>query len=401
MLKRSTIKTATLLTACLTFVGCGSSWMAGNNQPDPVVTPDDFIGESSQASDAGAADETTLVSVDESPETPEASSEPVTDTRPQEALPIDAMVGHINGEAVYADQIFDINLVAQLESFGRRFDRKEFRQNALGIIRDRLNGIIINKLILGEAELNLKETQRRGIQARIEAEREELLRFYGQGSVAKAKAEFLEKRGKELGQHLVDFREELVIGNYVRSKVMPKIVVNQRDIERYYDDNIERYQQPDQRVIRLMIAVNPAAAAQIQQGLNNGKDFDKLAADPALNQYNPNEGGSYQSGKAIPGNQVIRYQKVNDALIKLKSGEHTGPIVEGGKSYFVQVVELTPGVQIELADAQIKIGQVLRSTQFEREALRFRMDLLKRGSYSDPNEMGQKLLDIAFARYDQ
>ncbi|MEM6256958.1 MAG: peptidyl-prolyl cis-trans isomerase [Planctomycetota bacterium] len=400
MLKRSTLTTATLLTACMTFVGCGSSLIASNDQPDPVVTPEDFIGES-QTSDTDPADETTLLSVGETEASPDPSSEPATNPRPQEALPVDAMVGHINGEAVYADQIFDINLVAQLESFGRRFDREEFRQNAVRIIRDRLNGIIINKLILGEAELNLKETQRRGIEARIQAEREELLRFYGQGSVAKAKAEFLKERGKQLDQHLVDFREELVIGSYVRSKVMPKIVVNQRDIERYYADNIEKYQQPDQRVVRLIIAVDNEAGDRIYSALGKGQPFDKLAENPELNRYNPGQAGSYQSGKAIPGDKVINKVSVNEALLLLDSGEYAGPIVEAGRTYFVQVVELTPGVQIDLADAQIKIEAILRSTQFERQALRFRMDLLKRGSYSDPNEMGQKLLDIAFARYDR
>ncbi|MEM6506151.1 MAG: hypothetical protein AAF711_11960, partial [Planctomycetota bacterium] len=272
MLKQSTLTTASLLTACMTFVGCGSSLIASNDQPDPVVSPEDFIGES-QASDTDPADETTLLSVGETEASPDPSSEPATNPRPQEALPVDAMVGHINGEAVYADQIFDINLVAQLESFGRRFDREEFRQNAVRIIRDRLNGIIINKLILGEAELNLKETQRRGIEARIQAEREELLRFYGQGSVAKAKAEFLKERGKQLDQHLVDFREELVIGSYVRSKVMPKIVVNQRDVERYYADNIEKYQQPDQRVVRLIIAVDNEAGDRIYSALGKGQPF--------------------------------------------------------------------------------------------------------------------------------
>ncbi|MEM9021251.1 MAG: peptidyl-prolyl cis-trans isomerase [Planctomycetota bacterium] len=400
MLKQSTLTTASLLTACMTFVGCGSSLIASNDQPDPVVSPEDFIGES-QASDTDPADETTLLSVGETEASPDPSSEPATNPRPQEALPVDAMVGHINGEAVYADQIFDINLVAQLESFGRRFDREEFRQNAVRIIRDRLNGIIINKLILGEAELNLKETQRRGIEARIQAEREELLRFYGQGSVAKAKAEFLKERGKQLDQHLVDFREELVIGSYVRSKVMPKIVVNQRDVERYYADNIEKYQQPDQRVVRLIIAVDNEAGDRIYSALGKGQPFDKLAENPELNRYNPGQAGSYQSGKAIPGDKVINKVSVNEALLLLDSGEYAGPIVEAGRTYFVQVVELTPGVQIDLADAQIKIEAILRSTQFERQALRFRMDLLKRGSYSDPNEMGQKLLDIAFARYDR
>lgn len=402
MIHRATATaTAALISACLCLAGCGGAWLSGNGQPPPAITPNDFIGESQEARGNDSAGQAALAGTGDADTAADDAAEPAISRRPQEALPVDAMVGHINGEAVYADQIFDVNLIAQLESFGRRYEGKEFYDNALIIIKDRLDGIIINKLILGEAERNLKEAQRRGIEGRIQAEREELLRFYGQGSVAKAKADFREQRGKELEQHLIDFREELVIRSYIRSKVMPKIVVNQRDVERYYADNIEKYQQPDQRVIRLMIAVDTDAADRIHSGLGNGRAFEKLAANPELNRFNPENAGIFRGGNAVQGDEVINQAPVNEALLPLQSGEHAGPIESGGKTFFVQVVEFTPGVRIELAEAQIKIEQILRSTQFERQALRFRMDLLRRGSYSDPIEMRNKLLEIAYARYDQ
>lgn len=403
MPKRNCLPTAALLAASLTLVGCGgTTWFSNaNNRPAPAVVPNDFIGEPNPTEVINPAGDNDVASVDEPGTTEVQTSEPTTTARTEQAQPIDAMVGHINGEAVYAEQIFDVNLVAQLESFGRRFGGDEFQQNAGGVIQDRLQGIIINKLILGEAELNLKETQRRGIEGRIQAEREELLRFYGQGSLAKAKAEFRKARGKELEQHLVDFREELIIGSYIRSKVLPKIVVNQRDVERYYADNIDKYQQPDARVIRLIIAVDAAAAAQIKEQLDKGVAFEKLAANQELNKYNPTNAGTYQGGTAIPGDTVINQPPVNEALLPLKTGEHVGPVASGGNTFFVEIVERIDGVKIALPQAQIKIEQTLRSIQFEKHALRFRLDLLKRGSYSDPAKMGQKLLDIATARYDQ
>lgn len=396
------LNTTALLATSLTLAGCSTSWLASNrDHPNPVVQPEDFIGEAIPTEIAPHA-ETTAPETDAPGDSGALTVNPPIDSaRPKGPLPIDAMVGHINGEAVYAEQVFDINLIAQLESFGRRFKGDEFRNNAANVIQDRLQGIIINKLILGEAELNLQETQRRGIEGRIQSEREELLRFYGQGSLAKAKAEFNKARGKELEQHLVDFREELIIGSYIRSKVMPKIVVNQRDVERYYDDNIEKYHQPDRRVIRLMRAVDPDAALQIQERLGKGQEFEKIAADADINQYNPDNGGAFNSGNAVSGDTVIGLQPVNDALLDLESGEYAGPVRVGDNTFFVQVVERTDGSKIDLADAQIQIEQALRSIQFEKQALRFRMDLLRRGSYSDPAQMGSKLLEIASARYDK
>jgi hypothetical protein len=406
MPQRSKITTAALLAASLalvSFVGCETTWPASSNRKaaTPVIQPDDFVGEAQAKDDTDTNQETTLISTDQADTPSEDSSAADTRQRQEQALPVDAMVGHINGEAVYADQIFDVNLIAQLESFGRRFDGDEFRDAAEGVIQSRLQGIIINKLILGEAERNLQEAQRRGVEGRIQAEREELLRFYGQGSLAKAKAEFRKERGKELDQYLTEFREELIIGSYIRSKVLPKIVVNQRDVERYYADNIDKYQQPDSRTIRLIRAIDEDASLAITDKLRKGRAFEKVAADADLNQYNPNNAGIFNSGNAIPGDKVIGVEQVNEALIKLKSGEHAGPITTGDATFFVQVVERTPGVEISLADAQIDIEQKLRAAQFEKYALRFRMDLLKRGSYSDPTEMGNKLLEIAYARYDR
>lgn len=401
-MRKRILTTAALLATNLILAGCGNgnSWIAGGNEPPPAVTPDDFIG-NSQADASESIDTTALIRTETKEETADTSAQTTAESRTDLALPIDAMVGHINGEAVYADQIFDVNLVAQLESFGRRFDREAFGNAASGVIQDKLQGIIINKLILGEAERNLQEAQRRGIEGRIQAEREELLRFYGQGSLAKAKAEFKKERGKELEQHLIAFREELVIGSYVRSKVMPKIVVNQRDVERYYADNIEKYQQPDQRVVRLIRVTEASVVDEIDSRLNKGESFKNIAADPSLNNYNPDNGGIFNGGDPVPGNKVIGIESVNNALLKLETGGHAGPIKAGDNTFYVQVVELTPGVKIELADAQIKIESILRSTQFEKHALRFRVGLLRRGSYSDPAQMGQKLLDIAFARYDR
>ena len=390
---------AALALSALPLTGCVSTWFATTDKPAPAVQPNDFIGDP-QPTNATDKPVESLVATDV--ETPEAGSdEPTASTRNDEALSVDAMVGHINGEAVYADEIFDVNLVAQLESFGRRYDGEEFRKYASVAIMDRLQGIVINTLILGEAERNLKEAQRRQIEGRINAEREELLRFYGQGSIAKAKAEFRKDRGKELDRHLVDFREELVIGSYIRSKVMPKIVVNQRDVERYYEDKKEKFNQPDQRAIRIIRATDEAAVQQIEARLKKGEAFDKIAANPELNSYNPDNAGIFNGGEPIPGEKVIGIAPVNEALLPLEAGQHAGPILAGENRFFVQVVSFEPGVSVSLAEAQIVIEKTLRSAQFEKHALRFRMDLLKRGSYSDPKEMGNKLVEIAYGRYDQ
>lgn len=384
-----------LTTGC---TGCGSTWFATGSEKNPAVSPEDFVGEPRPT--VARDQPTTLVATDVADEQADQDNTPGT-PRSDEAVSINAMVGHINGEAVYADQIFDINVIAQLESFGRRFERGEFLKQAALVIQDRLRGVIINKLILGEAERNLTDNQRRGIAYRVQSEREELLRFYGQGALSVAKARFREEKGIELDAHLTTFREELIIRSYISSKVLPKIVVNERDIERWYEDHKSEYDKPDRRAFRIIKVDSAKRADEVVNRMKRGESFKDVASDGAVNLYNPGGAGEFNGGELLAGDHVYGIKPVNDALIELEEGKHAGPIVAGSHHYFVQVMRFEPGVTISLSEAQLKIEQQLRAMQFEKHALRFRLDLLQRGSYTDPTEMGAKLLEIAYARYDQ
>lgn len=410
---------ALLATAGLVMTGCETvSSMVGNDERDanPAVAPGDFVqlatrAESSEPTrpantDAGASDPEPSEQAGDDNTDPSSSAANTgnrrdADSEGDNAVSVNAMVGTINSEAVYADQIFDINLIAQLESFGRRFDGEQFRERANQAIQEKLRGVIINKLILGEAEMNLQERQRPAVEQRVTQEREELIRFYGQGSVSKARAQFRKERGQALDDYLTGFREELIVQVYIRSKVLPKISVSQINIENYYEDNKTKYHQPDRRAFRIIRVGEAQAADRAKKRLKRGEPFKDVASDPELNLYNPPNAGAFNSGEPLPGDTVYGIEPVNDALIQLKEGQHAGPIPAGDHFYFVQLTAFTPGKTIPLREAQLEIEETLRALAFEREVLRFRMDLLERGSYTDPEAMGEKLLDIATSRYDR
>lgn len=335
--------------------------------------------------------------------TPAAPADANTPTplKPDNSVSVNAMVGYINSEAVYADQIFDVNLIAQLQAFGRRYDGEQFRNAASAVISERLRGIIINKLILGEAEMQLKPRERDAINQRVQLEREELLRFYGQGSISRARAEFRKARGEELDVYLDNYRDELSVTIFVRSQVLPKISVSQINIENWYEDNKDKYNQPDLRSFRILRAPDAETADRVAKLLKDGESFAQLAANPQLNTYNPDNAGIFNNGEPLPGDKVYGIEPVNDAIMQLDVDEHTGPITAGTNFFFAQLVSYEPGVKRKLSDVQLEIEETLRALEFERQVLRFRMGLFKRGSYTDPEAMGAKLLDIAYARYDQ
>jgi len=141
----------TLLAASLTlgtgFIsGCVTTWLADNSVQNDAIRPDDFIGEPAELEDQT----TQIVSeaVAENATGDNTDQDPANPVRPanKQALSVNAMVGHINGEALFADQVFDVNLAAQLQSFGERYDVDQFNQQAAAAIQERLRGVIINKL---------------------------------------------------------------------------------------------------------------------------------------------------------------------------------------------------------------------------------------------------------------
>jgi hypothetical protein len=396
---------AAAIAATLPFAtGCASWFGADEDDTKAAVEPEDFVGEPRPTANADRQDTpTTLVATDVTDDgDDEQPGDAEQDTPKRDAaLAVNAMVGHINGEAVYADQVFDVNVAAQLANYGRRFSEQDFLEQAAIVIEDKVRTIIKNKLILGEAERNLEERQRMGINRAVQSKREELIRYYGQGSLSLAKARFKEATGQTLEDHLVEERERLLTNSYIGMKVRPKIVVNDRDIEKWYESHLEQYQQPDRRSFRIIRVRDNTTAQAVAGRLNRGEAFMDVAADAEVNLYNPAGSGLFNRGEPLAGDKVYGIEPVNDALIELKEGEYAGPIVAGNHQYFVQLVDLIPGEDRPLhnPDVQFEIRRILELRQFEKHANRFTADLVARGSYTDETEMKVKLLEIAYARY--
>ena len=397
---------ASAITLALTHaVGCGSSWFASEDNTATAVKPEDFVGQARPTTADTAPTPTSLVATDTHTNDTGTGSDSTTSSNPprdsNDALAVNAMVGHINGEAVYADQVFDVNVAAQLSNYGRRFGQEDFLEQASLVIREKLKSIVQNKLILGEAERNLKERERMAIDRAVQARREEQIRFYGQGSLSLAKAKFREEKGMELDDDLSQYREALLTQSYIRSKVYPKIVVNDRDIEQWYDAHLDYYRQPSKRAFRIIRIADNDTAQRVADRLDRGESFEDIASDATVNLYNPTGSGLFSNGQALAGDNVYGVKPVNDALIQLEQGQHAGPILAGKHHYFVQLVELMPGIHrtLQEPDVQFQIRKTLEDLQFKKHADRFIADLLERGSYTPESEMGAKLLEIAYARY--
>lgn len=308
---------------------------------------------------------------------------------------LDAMVGSVNGVPVYASEIFK-EIDPQLQALSKSQSVPEFRKLAAQLINARLQQMVTDTLIYGEAERDMTARELPGLRMMLDDYREELLREYGEGSLMRAESKLLDERGQTVDQAVQARREEIVVRRYMQRKVTPKIVVTRRDIERFYKENEERFNPPPKRIIRLIVVSNDQELAEVESRLAAGQTFEEIAKDENLNKYSPDEGGLWGE---VEGNEPFGNDDINVALAKLRQGQNS-PGIKTPRGYWILYVdEETTEPSISLRDAQLKIDAILKQQQFRYLSELERQRLLKQGSYNPLDEMAAALLDIAMSRY--
>ena len=309
-------------------------------------------------------------------------------------LPIDAMVGQVNGQAIYASTVFEAIEDVLLDLGGRR-PRLLFRREAEQLVTSRLKGIVLDALILGEAMRDLEDPERLALRQIMQKNREQLLRRFGQGSPALADATLLNEKGTTLDQTLKDIRRVIVVRRYIDQKVLATVNVSRGDIRRYYRDHADQYKPGSTRTLRRIQVLGEEEAQQVLRTLEQGTGFAEVASGPP-NQYRRLEGGLMSP---VPGEAPLREEELNRALGTLQEGDYFGPIAIEGTYWFVYLEKLDRPEGTRLIDAQIEIGEKLTNERERQQQEQFRQRLRREGSFTDEQKMAEVLLGIAMNRY--
>jgi hypothetical protein len=322
------------------------------------------------------------------------------DDPPDAAAPgrvVDGMVGQVNGQAIYADDIFE-PIHAQLRALGRTQPRARFRQQAAQLIFNRLQQLVTDSLIYGEAERDLSENERLGLRQLVENHREELIRRFGRGSVTLANDTVLEEQGKSLNELVEQYRQEVVVRRYLRQELEPRINVTRRDIRRHYDDNLATYQPPQTYAVYFIRNPDPAVVRSLRQRIAAGElTFDQAAAGAEHgNDFRPEQMGLFQEGLRLDdiGEGVLR-----DTAAGLGDRQVSEPFAFNDQWWLMKLEHEPRGEMRSLTEAQLEIERHLRNQRFGGESARFRRELIRTGSYNPIDQMARDLVDIAITRY--
>lgn len=356
-----------------------------------TVTPGDFVGPAMPLKTNGNTDPI----FNHLPE-PKVTAVDLPSAGAGDDFTIDAMVGQVNGQALYASQVLE-PLAPLLIKDSERMDADVFRVATEKNISKRVEQIVFDALLLGEAERDLSSAERTGVRLTLKQQRSELIRKHGRGSPSVADQTLLEKTGKNLEKTLLEIRQKMIIGRYVQKTIMPKINVSRKDIERYYRSHPEEFNPPTKRVLRLIRVLNEEEAAKVDVQLEDGKKFAEIAADP-INRYNASKGGLMEA----EGDDVFRQEALNQALVKLKEGERSPRLKidsNVGPSFWWVYLESVQTKSISLADAQLPIERRMRLQRYQKLSLEYRKQVFRDGSHNSTKEMTRALVEIAMARF--
>lgn len=357
--------------------------------PEPAViepaTPPEVSPQTSPSS------ATTEPTADAAPASPGSPAAPMAGP----AYTIEALVGQVNGRPVYAGRILD-PIDEQLKALVRTQPPQQFVRKARDLIASRVDQVVFDQLILGEAERMLTDRQRDSLRYTLKEQRAELVRKHGRGSDQIADKVLLDTTGKDLVQTLREERERLLVQNYTAQQIVPKIDVTRSDIERFYQQNLEQYQPAAQRKIHMIVA-DAEHVPVVTQRLAAGEPFLTVAADAQLNTYRPAQGGLF--AEKATGSKIFENAGLNEATLALSAGQHTQGLPLEDHTVWVYVERIEQSTARSLQEVQAEIERHLRGQQLQVLTMQYRRRLLKEGSFTPQDQMINAVMDVALSRY--
>ncbi len=334
---------------------------------------------------------------------PKLDPVPATPTGRADTAPVmmDSLIGDINGTPIYAMTFFTPPIEARLTGMAAnpKLDKEAWTSETRKIIAVRLGDMVRDEVLLAEARSSLTPEQKQGLLSFIDQVRRDLVSSGGGGQAAVD--ESLREQGEGgLDAKLKENIDKQLIYSKLREKILPRATVSWHEVQVEYERRAEKFN-PDPtakfRVIRVS-SKNTALVEEIKSAIAGGTSFAEVAERPE-NDFP--SGGTYE--QVFKGEYskapLFGIKELNTAAQALQPGGVAGPIVFGEYTGWVQLEANDTPRAMSIYEAQLAIYNELREKKVKVESDKYMANLLNRQSYSELNQMGEKLLRIATERY--
>ena len=159
--------------------------------------------------------------------------------------------------------------------------------------------------------------------------------------------------------------------NLLSSKIQEKIAkqkhaVTKAEVEKFYNENKQRYGTPEKRSVEIILTKTEAAATKAKQEIESGKSFSSVAKQVSIDPTSKANGGLLP--EVVKGQQE---KSLDAAIFSAKPNALGGPLKTAFGYYLYRVKSSTPGTQQSLAQAESAIKSQLTATQSQGSLQKF------------------------------
>jgi foldase protein PrsA len=168
--------------------------------------------------------------------------------------------------------------------------------------------------------------------------------------------EFLETSGQSTEDLMYRVRLD-ALSNKIREKVTEgEDQVTDEQVSKYYEENKERFAQPETRDMRMVLTRNRDRARQAKTAIENGQSFGQVVRRFSIDEQSKEQGGRLQ---AVPKGQ--QEKALDDAVFSADRGELTGPVKTQYGYYVFEVTKVEEASQQTLEESEETIKQLIAS----------------------------------------
>ena len=176
---------------------------------------------------------------------------------------------------------------------------------------------------------------------------------------------FLASTGQSVSDLLLRVKLNL-LSQKIQQKIAKKGTPTTAQIEKYYNENKQRFGQPEKRDLELILTKTQAQAEAAKKEIESGKSFESAAKKYSIDPASKANGGK------LPGVVKGQEQKALDAAIfAAKPNTLTGPVKTPFGYYIFEVTAVHPPSQQTLAQVKESIKQQLMAQQQQGALTKF------------------------------
>ncbi|MEJ2655873.1 MAG: peptidylprolyl isomerase [Desulfobacterales bacterium] len=276
----------------------------------------------------------------------------------------DKKIASVNGKAILKSEI-----ERRLSVYKMRAAHKGRQLNDADLLT--VKNRILENLI--DTELLYQQSQKQGVKVDDKAINKKIDQIKKRFPDEKAYKTTMERMHVSEKEFRSDIERALAIDRLFDADVRHKITVTEKDSQKYYNQNLNLFKQPEQvKISQIWIKVKPDAKESeknqarkkiemVQEKINKGEDFGKLAKAYSEGPNAQHEGafGYFRRGQMA--------KPIEDAAFALKVGE-VSKIVETKFGYhLIKVMDKKPAGTASYKDVRPMIEQHLKNEKEKTE----------------------------------